>query len=170
MRNIPLITRREIETETSGEAIIPFLTLSHPKIDGVIRIVSDYHDWIYDGFLFTGAGFEVSLVTNTDAQPSAKLKFPNSDPVKVFRLEYLTEPVLCRLDLISSVYFNTKVSPRIEKSGVTAVPGYVFEYFQLYDLTITQEFVEGTLRIRDYKIEQWPETRSTYSRLPGVWA
>lgn len=168
-RTIPLITQRTLETETSADATIMFVTISHPEVDGVIRLVADGEDYVFGGETYHKGGFELSLLTDDDTPPTARFTFPNVKREAMTRLEKVTSPAQVTFEAVSSAYFDINKVPRTAKSGVTPIAFYSARHLMLTEVNVTVSEVTGTLRSRDYRQEIWPGRRATPELTPGVW-
>lgn len=168
-REIPIITLRALQQEASDDATILFVSIRHPALDGVIRLVGDGEDFVLDGQTFHKGGFELSLLTDEESPPTASFSFPNVKRDLMARMETVTDPAGIQFEAYSSAYFDTNKVPRTAKAGMVPQPFYQARHLWLTDVEVNAERVSGTLRSRDYRQETWPGRRATPELTPGVW-
>ena len=72
-RNVTTRFRRSTEASLADEVNLVFLTISHPTIVDPIRVVWDTVDWMYNGNLFLGFPFEITILSDDENPPTAQL-------------------------------------------------------------------------------------------------
>lgn len=167
MRTLATATRAAIEREASPDALLAFLTITHPALAYPIRVVSDVVDYVWSGLTYTGLPFEISAVTDDESAPSSEIRVQNVDRRIGAALRALPDRAAVRLDVLSSADFDLSVEPRAEVG--TAAPIYGFAYFELVDVTANAVEITGRLFLRDPTQEPWPGIAATQSRLPGLF-
>lgn len=166
-RSIPAAARQALESEASPDAILGFLTITHPALVEPIRVVSDVIDYVRGGLTWVGLPFGFSAVTDEEAAPTAELRVQNVDRRIGEALRALPDRATVQLEVLSSADFDLSVEPR-EEIGTAAVI-YGYSRFELVDVTVTPVEVTGRLILRDPSQEPWPGISATQSRLPGLF-
>jgi hypothetical protein len=169
MRVIPLITREALERSSSGDALLIFVTVTHPDMPDVIRLVTDGADYLRDGKTWHKSWFELDLLTDDETPPQARFRFPNVDRAAITMLAAVSNPAKVSFEVISAAWFDLTVEPRVVKPAVTVEAAYDARHLFLTDITADAVQVEGTLRSWDYRQESWPDMRATEALLPGVY-
>ena len=166
-RSIPSATLAEIESASTTENILVFVTLDHDVLSEPIRVVSDPVNYVYGSNTYTGFQFDIEILTDDDRPPTARLSVQNVDREIGDALRKITSPMKVTLTIIAGSQFTQSVDPRAEIG--TASTMYSATDLELVDVEVTAMFVTGTLRLRDYSQEQWPSTMGTQDRLPGLF-
>ena len=160
--------REDLTSESSGIAILAFLTITHPEIAEPLRFVSDGGDYVRDGVTWTGIPFEFALLTDTDRPPETKIKIQNVDRVIGESIMAMgTEPARVKIELLSSLDFDETVEPRAEIG--TAHVEYSASGLMLINISMNALEVSGSLKSWDYTQEIWPMTAATKDRLPALF-
>lgn len=170
MRVIPVVTRRNLEASSSAEALLFFVTVTHPEMVDVIRLVTDGVDHVRDGATWHKSWFELDLLSDDESPPQARFRFPNVDRAAITMLRGVTGPARVRFEIVSADHFDPTTDPRTVKPGVTVTAAYTAAGLFLTDVTADAVQVEGTLRSWDYRQEAWPDRRATKDLLPGAYA
>ncbi|OAO02718.1 hypothetical protein A8B76_05085 [Roseovarius indicus] len=159
----------ELERQTSADALLVFLTLTHPDLGQPVRVVSDHPDFSYvlDGETYQGLPFDGGVLTDNDQMPSAELIFPNVDRRIGFALERSTNRATIDLAVYSSADFDLTVNPRTEIGTASKV--YSFVDFYLSEVQVDAIAIRGRITLRDYAQEPWPYLRATQDRCPGLF-
>lgn len=166
-RDIPGATLASIQDAVSPDALLGFLTITHPSLVAPLRIVSDPLDFVCGGETFAGCPFEFQMLTDEDTVPTTTLRVQNVDRRIGEALRGIADRAMVRLDARSTADFDLSAVPRTEIG--TAAVLYGFRYFELTDVTVTDIDVSGTLMIRDYTTEPYPGKRATMTRCPGLF-
>lgn len=160
--------RREIERQETDEALIAFLTITHPDLDAAIRVCSDGVDYVWGGETFIGFPFDAQLLTDGDQPPVAQLAVQNVDRRIGNSLRSLTGPARLRLDIVAASWFDRSAAPRLP---IAAEPSAEYTADKLFlanvkcdDLQITADIVSW-----NYLQDIWPGLRATQNRLPGLF-
>lgn len=169
-RAISILSRRAFEAPQSEDAELFFVTVTHPEMTDIVRLVVDGVDYVIDGETFHKSAFDLDLLTDSDKPPSAQFRFPNVDRTAVAKLRRVNGPCRVRFDVYSSAYFDLSVEPRVVKAGLILQAIYSAKSLFWTEITAADVMVEGRLRSWDYRQESWPNMRATKALLPGVYA
>lgn len=166
-RDIPAATRQTLEQSQSPDAILAFLTVTHPNLDTPIRVVSDVFGYIWGGETYVGIPFDARPVTDTDEPPYTELRIQNVDRRIGQALIDARDRARVALSLLSSADFDLTVVPRTEIG--TAAEIYAFSQFELVDVRANTLEIVGRAVLRDFSTEPWPGIAGTQDRLPGLY-
>ena len=166
-RTVPAGFRREADREESAEVHLLFLTITHPKIKDAIRVVADGADFILGGDTFTGFRFKLSVLTDTDQAPVARLQIQNVDLSIGDALRRIDNPATLKLEVISASEFDLTVDPRTELT--TAARTSTADELNLVGVETDAMFITGRLQTRDYARENWPGIMATQDAFPGLF-
>lgn len=166
-RVIDATVREGLEAAETPDAILAFLTITHPGLADPIRVVSDVMDYVVDGQTFIGMPFEYALLTDNEAAPQTELRMQNVDRKIGMALRRIKERAKVRLDVRSSADFDLGQDPRVELAS--GAPIYAFEQFELVDISVDAVEITGRVMLRDYSQESWPGIRATQSRCPALF-
>jgi len=151
---------------SSSDALIAFVTITHPNLADPIRVVSDVVDYVKDGHTFTGVVFEFKVVSDNEQAPHAEIKVPNVDRRVSQALRSSRERAKIQLQVCNAADFDLTVFPRIEIGSSTSI--YEFAEFELADVSADVSMLTGRVVLRDYAQEPWPRITATSLRLPGM--
>ncbi len=166
-RTIPSAVEASLEAPESVDALLAFLTVTHPSLPDPIRVVSDVMDYIVAGQTYLGLPFEFGILTDVEGPPQTELRMQNVDQRIGLALLGLNDRAKVTLEIRTSADFNLSQDPRTEIGGGSAL--YRFADFDLIDVTVTAADVSGRVMLRDYSQEPWPGQRCTQSRMPGLF-
>ena len=166
-RDLPASVIESIQDASSPDALLGFITITHPALVEPLRIVSDPLDFVCGGETFIGCPFEFQLLTDEDSAPTTTLRVQNVDRRIGEALRGMADRAMVRLEARSTADFDLSVVPRTE-IGASAVL-YGFRHFELIDVTVTALEVSGTVMLRDYTQEPYPGKRATQTRCPGLF-
>lgn len=166
-RVIDADVKASLEAPESVDALLAFLTIRHPALNGPIRVVSDVMDYVADGETYTGLPFEFGILTDIEGPPQTELRMQNVDLRIGKALLALNDRAKVTLEIRSTADFDLSLDPREEIPGGAAI--YRFADFDLIDVTVTASDISGRVMLRDYSQEPWPGQRCTQSRLPGLF-
>ena len=167
IRVIDADVQAALEAPESVDALLAFLTVTHPLLPNPIRVVSDVMDYVADGETFIGLPFEFGILTDSDGPPMTELRMQNVDARIGRALLGLNDRALVSLEIRSSADFDLREDPRVELPGGSVI--YAFTGFDLIDVTGTAGDISGRVMLRDYAQEPWPGIRCTQSRFPGLF-
>jgi hypothetical protein len=180
VRYTPLANRKILEA-SDGDALLAFVTVTHPRTLDVIRLVLDgYKYTIPDVGVFEASWFEINLLDDTEKPPRLQFKFPNVNRQAISLLRDVYTPPRVELCLTTAEYF---VQDPADPKGRVPVAGFVWSNqppdgslmyrarsLFLTDTSASGQAVEGTCRSWDYRQEEWPSLRAKQSLLPGTYA
>ena len=167
MRVIDADVRASLEREASPDALLAFLTVTHPRLVEPIRLVSDVFDYLRGGQQFIGLPFNFTAVTDEEGGPTTQLTVQNVDRRIGEALRSMPDRAIVQVEVLSSADFDLSKDPR-EEIG-SASPIYAMRHFQLIDVTASVTEITGTLMLRDYSQEPWPGRSATQSVCPGLF-
>ena len=156
-----------LEAPDSVDALLAFLTITHPLLPDPIRVVSDVIDYVVDGQTFKGLPFEFGILSDNEGPPMTELRVQNVDRKIGQALLVLNDRAKVALEIRSSADFDLSLDPREELPG--GAPLYQFAEFDLIDVTATVADITGRIMLRDFSQEPWPGQRCTQSRFPGLF-
>lgn len=166
-RSIDAQVKAGLEAPDSVDALMAFLTISHPLLPVPIRVVSDVMDYDVAGQLFRGMPFEFSILSDDEGPAQTQLKVQNVDRRIGRAVLALNDRAQVTMEIRSSADFDLSQDPRVEIPGGS--PIYAFTNFDLVDVTCTLTDLTGRVMLRDYSQEPWPGLRCTQSRMPGLF-
>jgi hypothetical protein len=156
-----------LEADQTPDAILAFLTVTHPLLPDPIRVVSDVMDYTVDGNLYQGLPFDFNVLTDQDGPPMTELRMQNVDRRIGIALMGLNDRATVTLTLRTSADFDLTVDPRTELPGGSVI--YEFERFDLIDVTVTDAEISGRVMLRDFSQEAYPGVRCTQILVPGLF-
>lgn len=159
--------RAQIEAEHAPDALLAFLTISHPGLADPLRVVSDVMDYLRDGHLYQGVPFGFRLLTDADGSPVTELRLANADRRLGEALRGFTGRPVVALELCSSADFDLSLNPRAPLGAVSVI--YGFSHFTMADVDVGPMEITGQVMLQDYSVEPWPSVRGTQDRLPGLF-
>jgi hypothetical protein len=166
-RSIPASALADMQGEETDGIALVFLTVEHPELGAPTRIVSDGEAFTLDGHTWTAFPFQITLLTDADRPPEARLAIQNVDRRLSRLVRQIIDPPKLKIEVIWSDQFDLTVTPRTEIG--TAARIYSAEQCYLTDIEATAEELTGTIRSWDYAQELWPGLMATESRLPGLF-
>ena len=166
-RDIGADIKAVIEAPDSVDALLAFLTITHPLLPDPIRVVSDVIDYVVDGQTFKGLPFDFGILSDNEGPPMTELRVQNVDRQIGRALLALNDRAKVALEIRSSADFDLSLDPREELPGGS--PLYQFAEFDLIDVTVTASDISGRVMLRDFSQEPWPGRRCTQSRSPGLF-
>jgi hypothetical protein len=166
-RPIDADVKQGLEAQDSVDALLAFLTVTHPLLPEPIRVVSDVLDYVVGGKTFIGLPFDFGILSDGEGPPMTELKMQNVDARIGRALLGLNDRAQVSLEIRSSADFDLSDVPRVEIPG--GAPIYAFAGFDLIDVTGTVAEISGRVMLRDYSQEPWPGLRATQTRCPGLF-
>lgn len=166
-RNITASFRKEAEAQFSAEADLVFLTITHDDIAEPIRVVMDTKDYIYGGETFIGFPFDIQILSDDEQPPKAQLAIQNVDPRIGDTLIGLNSPPQIKIEILSTLDFDTTVDPRTEIGSATVV--YSADQLLLVNSKVDILTVSADIVGSDYLQRVWPGTRATQEKFPGLF-
>lgn len=167
-REISAGLRRALDQPETGEALLIFVSITHPELSVTIRAVSDAVDYVWRGETWYGIPFEIELVSDDDRPPSARIAMQNVDRRIGEAVRGLATPPRLTLDVVAASEFDETASPRVPLSGEPEAEYTAAKLF-LADVRGDAGFIEGQMTGWNYVQEIWPGIRATQNRLPGLF-
>jgi Domain of unknown function (DUF1833) len=167
-RNITLSIRKELEAQFSTETNLIFLTISHDLLAQPIRVVNDTKDYIYGGDHFIGFPFDIQIYSDDEQPPRAQLTIQNVDSQIGESIRTLTVPPRLKLEMLSTMDFNTDVDPRVDNGS----PTVMYRFDQAFLTNVKVDFLQVSAEIVGWNYLQrvWPGPRATQNIFPGLFA
>lgn len=166
MRTIASTFRTELEASNSSEVVLVFATVTHPDLDVALCFNSDVKNYLYNGQLFLGVAFSISLLSDDINPPQAKVSIPNVDrSIGEAVLGLSTSPRI-KIEVFAKSDF-TDDDPRVP----VGTPIVEYSAPSLFLKNISCDALGFTADIYSYDLasEPWPSIRSTPERLPGLY-
>lgn len=157
----------ELNRETSADALISFVVISHPGLPGgILRYCTEPLPFIWGGETFQPLG-RVELPLADDAEDAARLRVvvPNIDKDVGQTLRRIGTRMTVEHHILSSADFDLTANPRTEIG--TATPFYSMTEFETVDASFDAVTAEVSLVLRDYSQAQYG-LYATQTLLPGV--
>jgi hypothetical protein len=161
--------RRELEKQESSEALLIFVTITHPTMDETIRVVSEPEgiDYVYGGETFIGFPFDIELLTDSERFPETRIAVQNVDETIGRAIKGLIGPPRVKIEILALSDFDTTVNPRTEIGTPTVE--YSADKLYLIDVEIDAMQITGRIVSWNYSQEVWPGVRATQNRTPGLY-
>lgn len=166
--------REQIMADEDGDGYLVLVSMTHPDLEQTIRVVSDVFDCRYmpqgDTQLrtFQAVPFAISLVTDSDGMPSAKLNIPNIDRRVSLAIEALESEPTVEITVLSRQDFNTEVDPSVPLPGTPEIV-YNAKMLKLTNVDVTQLTITGTLSSWRFRNEPWPARYTSKAAFPGLY-
>jgi uncharacterized protein DUF1833 len=168
-RNLLFSFRHSLESNFSDEVNLIFLTISHPNLFEPIRVVSDNRDYIYGGNTFIGFPFDITLLSDDDSPPTAKLSIQNIDSKIGETVRGLTSALRLKIELLHSNDFNTEISPAVSIASPSITVPYTADGLFLINISVDAFKVTADIKGWDYLQRTWPGKRATQASFPGLF-
>lgn len=166
-RILPASFKTSFGGSNSLDLLVLFATVTHSSFASTIRLNSDDADYVYGGNTFLGVSLDVQLVSDDDQPPRATLGMMNVDRVVSNALLGLTTAPIIKLELLSSVDFNTN-TPRTPIGTPNVI--YTADNLRMTNVQGDVLMVTADLgAILDPASEPWPGITGTKARLPGLF-
>ena len=156
-----------LEAPETPDALLAFLTITHPGLNTPLRVVSDVMNYLVDGETYIGMPFDYRTLSDSEAAATTEIRIQNVDRKIGDILRKIKARAKLRLEFRSSADFDLSLDPR-EEFGSGSVIG-AFDQFDLVDVSVNAIEITGRVMLRDYSQETWPGTRATQSRCPGLF-
>ncbi len=168
VRILPPEVLRELNRQESAELLLVFMTITHPTLTDVIRVVSDPRDFMLDGNQHIGFRFDIRLLTDNEAAPFAQLTIQNVDKRIPIALLEVNQPARVHIQVIAGSECNLEEAPCTELGKNTP---RVYNAPMLYLTEVEGDAMQITGRIVswDYTQELWPGMMATKDRFPGLF-
>ncbi len=159
--------RRAAEARESGDVFLEFIRISHDALSDDIRCVNDIVDFMYAGELYAGCPFSLSLLTDTDQPPRAKITVQNVDRRIGEAIQAIDDAPNLEILVMSSADFDLSVKPRTPIGTPTVE--YAARFLRLENVEVDAMTVSADIASWDFTQEPWPAIRATKGRLPGLF-
>jgi hypothetical protein len=166
MRTISAAFRDELEAVNSQDVIVAFATITHPTLDGPITVNSDITDYVYNGLTYLGVGFQLSLVSDDDSPPQARVGIENVDRRIGEALLGISDAPQIQLQLLKKSDFNN-ATPRVALGTPTVE--YSAPILFLRNVQWDAQQISGDLLSYDLTSEPFPKIRCTPSVTPALF-
>ena len=166
-RAISSALRRLLLLQESGEAIVCFLTISHPSLAEPIRVVSDGVGYAWDGEDWTGFPFRWQLLTDDETAPRCQIELQNADRRIGDKLKGLTSTVRLQIDIVAASEFDQTADPRTPLG--TPPVEYSAAHLRLANVSVDAMMITGDIVSRDYSQDAFPGRLATQDRFPGLY-
>jgi len=166
-RNVGVSLQRELQRQSSQEAVLAFVTISHEDITDPIRVVTDTKDFVYDGYTWTGFWFDIQILSDNERPPETRIRVANVDRKVGSALKAIVSPARFKIELLPLSDFDTTVEPRTLISSANVA--YTADHLYLIDIESDDLEVTGRIVSWNYVQELWPGVRATQARCPGLY-
>lgn len=169
-RTLPPELLRELNRQESAELLLVFMTITHPTLTDVIRVVSDPRSFVLDGETHVGFRFDIRLLTDNEAAPFAQLTIQNVDKRIPTALLNVNQPARVHIQVIAGSEFDLNAEPCGELGGPGSAQR-IHDSPMLYMTEVEADAIQITARIVswDYTQELWPGMMATKDRFPGLF-
>lgn len=167
--------QNELEASASAEPLLLFLTVTHPTVAEVFRMVSNEYgdkidDHIYGGETFYGIPFNFSRPTDDDRPARTRLGMLNINRRPGLFVLSLNSPCKIKVEMIAASDFtehkDAVLDAHTEIGSASAIDS--MDYLYLRNTTGDAMWFEGDLAPVDLTGEPFPALRSTPDVLPGL--
>lgn len=158
--------------ENTGDVPLMFAELTHYDWPTPLRFVSDTSDYIWNGVVYSGAMFDIEVLSDTDSPPTARFVFPNIDASIGQLIVSTNSPPLIKLDILSSSFFNLTVNPRVRANPLEPldpVAEYSASNLWISDIVVDAIQVSGRISSLDITREGAHKYRCTKGRTPALF-
>lgn len=166
MRTLAAGFRTTLESSSSSEVVLIFVTITHRSLEGPIYINSDIMDYVYNGNTFLGAALTISLLTDDIQPPRAKISIPNVSRKIGEAILGISDPPQIKMEVFAKSDF-TNANPRVAVGTPTVE--YSAPLLLLRNVTCDPISITADITSYDLSTEPWPSIRSTQERLPGLF-
>lgn len=166
-RDISGAYRADLEARESPHVLLYFLEVTHENLITPIRLVTDVHDYVWQGNTWIGGiRFDATEMTDVAGTPYMELRIANIDR----RIGQAAENTHLRPEValyeLSSVDFDVTVDPRTEIGTPTIL--YQAVGFTMVDINADAAELTARVTMWDDTREPWPIARATAAALPGA--
>ena len=173
-RDVSAEFRSAAEASATGEVFLTFATIMHPASTKVIRVANDVVDYQYLGELYVGCPFDITLLSDADDKPTAKISIQNVDREIGETIQQLEDSPRLKLEVILLSQFSPELDDSIGDNGARTELGdtvvdYTADQLRMAKVSVDPMFVTADIISYDYSQEPWPFYRATKNRLPGCY-
>ena len=149
--------RDAVEASRSSEVIVIFATITHASLAEPVRVNSDVVDYEYNGDLYSGAAFALTLLTDDEQPPRAQVSIHNVAQALGRAVQALSSSPAILIEIMVKSDFDDS-DPRVA-IGTPVVeysaPGLLLQNVKCDVLTMSADIVGY-----DLTTEPWPSIRS----------
>lgn len=180
MRTLSTAFRNSLEAPHSDEIPLIFLRITHPNLADIIRLANDVCDYVWTPpspstgqYTYIGFPFDITLLSDSDKAPSARLRVQNIDGKIGLAARMLVSSPRIQLDVLAASDFGVPIKNAAGKFTRTE-PGTVpVEYsaprMRLRNVRGDVMAVEGELWSWDLSQEPYPAIRTTQDKTPALY-
>ena len=166
MRRISNSFRDDLEALQSDEVIVIMAKIYSEELSESIYVNSDIVDYIYNDFHYIGLAFRMSLISDDEQPPRAKISVPNVDRRIGSLFLGLSKPLRLKIEIVLRSAFNDE-SPR-RPIGLPAAE-YTAPELYLRNVSCDAMMVSADIASFDLSSEPYPRIRSTPDLLPALF-
>jgi len=166
MRKLTSTFRDDLEALQSDEVIVFMAKIYSEEMPEAVYVNSDVVDYVYNDFNYIGFAFRMSLLTDDEQPPRAKISVPNVDRRIGELFLGLTKPLRLKVDIVLRSAFNDEV-PRRPVGAVVAE--YTAPALYMRNISVDALTVSADIMGFDLSSEPYPRIRSTEDLLPGLF-
>jgi hypothetical protein len=158
--------RDAIEASQTTETVVIFALIEHADLAEPIAVNSDTVDYIYNGIVYYGCAFALSLLTDDDQPPRAQASVENVDERIGNAIRTLADTPTIKIEILVKSDFDDEI-PR----NPIGTPGveYSAPFLKLRNVKGNALELTGDLVGYDPTAEPHPAVRSTQDKLPGLY-
>lgn len=172
MRTLSTAFRNSLESPHGDDIPLIFLTVTHPGLAEIIRLANDVVDYVWSGATHVGFSFDVTLMSDIGAAPSARLRLQNVDGIIGRVAQNLLSSPRIKLDVLAASDFAAPVlvAGKLTRSEIgTALVEYSAPLLRLRNVRADAMAVEAELWSWDLSQEPWPAIRTTKDKTPALY-
>jgi uncharacterized protein DUF1833 len=156
----------DIQSTNATDIIVILATITHPTLDGPITVNSDVANYSYNGYTYYGTGIGISLISDDESPPQAKVTVPNVDRRIGEALLSISDAPQIRLELVKRSDFDSS-NPRVALDGLTVE--YTAPLMFLRNVQWNAQQLTADLLSYDLTSEPWPKIRTTPIVTPALF-
>jgi hypothetical protein len=171
IRDVSATFRAAAEASSCNDIFLIFATITHSELTKAIRVVNDNIDYQYGGEIFKGCPFDITLLSDNEAKPTAKVGIQNVDQEAADTLDAITDAPRFKLEVIMRSQFSATPDLTLNaltELGVTVVD-YLADLLRMAKVRVDAMAVTADLMSWDYGAEPLGHQRATKNRLPGLY-
>lgn len=156
-RTFSATTKQAMLASETGEGYLTLISISHPELDGVLRVVCNTEDIVSRGDTFVAYPFEMTLPSDEEeAPPAARVTIDNIDLQVANTLRSINSPATFLMEIVRIEDLDT-----VEET---------FSNFQLRNIDGDLMQINGDLTIEDMTSEPFPYLKFGPKRFRGLYA
>jgi hypothetical protein len=166
-RSLQADFRDALEASFSSEVLVWFATVTHPLLGVPITVNSDVTDYNYNGSLYRGCAFQFTFLADDDQPPRGQIIIENVDQIIGQTLIALTDSPILHMQLMAKSDFDENFPRNALGTPIVEIDAPLLK---LRNVKGGADELTADVYGDDLTTEPWPSTRSTKSRLPGLYA